>query len=37
MPDVHTLLLFMLAGLVLLIVPGPAVVYIVGRSVGQGR
>jgi threonine/homoserine/homoserine lactone efflux protein len=36
-PDVHTLLLFMLAGLVLLIVPGPAVVYIVGRSIGQGR
>lgn len=37
MPDVHTLLLFMLAGLVLLIVPGPAVVYVVGRSIGQGR
>ena len=37
MPDVHTLLLFMLAGLVLLVVPGPAVVYIVGRSIGQGR
>ena len=37
MPDVHTLLLFMLAGLLLLIVPGPAVVYVVGRSIGQGR
>jgi threonine/homoserine/homoserine lactone efflux protein len=36
-PDVHTLLLFMLAGLLLLIVPGPAVVYVVGRSIGQGR
>ena len=37
MPDVHTMLLFMLAGLLLLIVPGPAVVYVVGRSIGQGR
>jgi len=31
------MLLFMLAGLLLLIVPGPAVVYVVGRSIGQGR
>jgi len=37
LPDVHTMLLFMLAGLLLLIVPGPAVVYVVGRSIGQGR
>ena len=37
MPDVHTMMLFMLAGLLLLIVPGPAVVYVVGRSIGQGR
>lgn len=31
------LLLFVLASLVLLIVPGPAVLYIVARSVAQGR
>ena len=37
MPDVHTLLLFAAAALALLIVPGPSVIYIVTRSVSQGR
>jgi threonine/homoserine/homoserine lactone efflux protein len=37
MPEPSTLVLFALAALALLIVPGPAVVYIVTRSVDQGR
>ncbi|MGI5283696.1 LysE family translocator [Nonomuraea polychroma] len=37
MPDISTLVLFSLATLGLLIVPGPAVLYIVTRSVSQGR
>jgi threonine/homoserine/homoserine lactone efflux protein len=37
MPDGSTLLLFAGTSLVLLIVPGPAVIYIVTRSVDQGR
>jgi threonine/homoserine/homoserine lactone efflux protein len=37
MPDGSTLLLFAGASLALLIVPGPAVIYIVTRSVDQGR
>ena len=37
MPDAHSLLVFAAAALVLLVVPGPAVVYIVARSVSQGR
>jgi threonine/homoserine/homoserine lactone efflux protein len=37
MPDLHTLWLFSLAALALLLVPGPAVIYIVTRSVDQGR
>ncbi|GAB2917594.1 LysE family translocator [Nonomuraea fastidiosa] len=37
MPDVTTLALFCAATLGLLIVPGPAVFYIVTRSVAQGR
>ena len=36
-PDPHTLWLFSLAALALLVVPGPAVIYIVTRSVDQGR
>lgn len=36
MISADTLLLFLLAALVLLITPGPAVVYIVARSVSQG-
>ena len=37
MPDAHTLWLFSLAALALLIVPGPAVLYIVAQSVDHGR
>ena len=37
MPDVSTLVLFVIAALVLLIVPGPSVLYIVARSVEGGR
>lgn len=37
MPELTQLHLFVLASLALLIVPGPAVLYIVARSVNQGR
>ncbi|HEX9258147.1 MAG TPA: LysE family translocator [Acidimicrobiales bacterium] len=37
MPTPETLGLFALAALALLVVPGPAVIYIVNRSVSQGR
>ena len=37
MPDVSTLLLFAGASLALLAVPGPAVIYVVTRSLDQGR
>jgi threonine/homoserine/homoserine lactone efflux protein len=37
MPDPSTLLLFAGASLALLAVPGPAVIYVVTRSVDQGR
>ncbi|GAA4193208.1 LysE family translocator [Streptosporangium oxazolinicum] len=37
MPDLPTLALFAAATLALLVVPGPAVLYIVTRSVAQGR
>jgi threonine/homoserine/homoserine lactone efflux protein len=37
MPEPHTLLVFSAAALALLVVPGPAVLYIVTRSVDQGR
>jgi threonine/homoserine/homoserine lactone efflux protein len=37
MPDGSTLLLFAGASLALLAVPGPAVIYVVTRSVAQGR
>ncbi|WP_433438041.1 LysE family translocator [Nonomuraea sp. CA-141351] len=37
MPDISTLALFCVATLGLLVVPGPAVFYIVTRSVSQGR
>lgn len=36
-PDSNSLLLFIGAGLLLNVTPGPDVLYIVGRSVGQGR
>jgi threonine/homoserine/homoserine lactone efflux protein len=37
LPPLNDLLLFMTAALVLLLIPGPAVLYIVARSVDQGR
>ncbi|MGI9585717.1 MAG: LysE family translocator [Acidimicrobiia bacterium] len=37
MPDASTLILFAAASLVLVIVPGPAVIYILTRSISQGR
>jgi threonine/homoserine/homoserine lactone efflux protein len=37
MPDASTYALFVAAALVLLLVPGPAVIYIVARSVEGGR
>lgn len=37
MPDASSLTVFILAALALLLVPGPAVLYIVARSVDQGR
>src|SRR5262245_22578441 len=36
-PSGQNLLLFTGAAIVLLLIPGPAVLYIVGRSVAQGR
>jgi threonine/homoserine/homoserine lactone efflux protein len=36
-PDAHSLLIFIGAGLLLNITPGPDVLYIVGRSLSQGR
>lgn len=37
MPDWSNFVLFVIAAFVLLIVPGPAVIYIVARSIDQGR
>jgi threonine/homoserine/homoserine lactone efflux protein len=37
MPDAHAYALFVMAALALLLVPGPAVVYVVARSVSGGR
>ncbi len=37
MPDLSHYLLFVAAALVLLVIPGPAVIYIVTRSIDQGR
>jgi threonine/homoserine/homoserine lactone efflux protein len=36
-PDLHTLGLFLVTALVILVVPGPAVLYITARSIDQGR
>lgn len=35
-PDISTLTVFMMATLALLVIPGPAVIYIVARSIDQG-
>ncbi len=37
MPDIPNLAIFVAAAIALLITPGPAVLYIVGRSIEQGR
>jgi len=37
MPDTATFAVFAVAAVTLLVIPGPAVLYIVSRSVGQGR
>ncbi len=37
MPELSSLLLFIMAALVLLVTPGPAVLYIVARGIDQGR
>src|SRR5262245_41626531 len=37
MPDGSTLAMFFVATLALLVVPGPAVLYIVARGIDQGR
>jgi threonine/homoserine/homoserine lactone efflux protein len=37
MPDAHTIAVFAAAALLFAVVPGPAVIYIVTRSVDQGR
>jgi threonine/homoserine/homoserine lactone efflux protein len=37
MPEASTLALFAVAAVTLLVIPGPAVLYIVARSVDQGR
>lgn len=37
MPDSQTIWLFALAATALIVIPGPAVLYIVAQSVGQGR
>jgi len=36
-PDHSSLVIFITAAVVLLAIPGPAVLYVVGRSIGQGR
>ena len=36
-PAYSSLLLFLAGAIVLLVIPGPAVFYIVGRTVGHGR
>lgn len=37
MPDPSTVALFLIASLALLLVPGPAVIYIVTRAITEGR
>jgi len=37
MPGSSSLLLFVSAAVVLLVIPGPAVLYVTSRSIGQGR
>jgi threonine/homoserine/homoserine lactone efflux protein len=37
MPDISSLTIFFIAGMVLLVTPGPAVLYIVAQSIDQGK
>ena len=37
MPSIETLLAFALAGVVLVVIPGPSVLFIVGRALAHGR
>ena len=37
MPDVHTFVVFAAAALIFALIPGPAVLYVVTRSIGEGR
>ena len=37
MPDAATLLVFAAAAMALIVVPGPAVLYIVAQSIDRGR
>ncbi|MCX6513290.1 MAG: LysE family transporter, partial [Actinobacteria bacterium] len=37
MPSIESLLAFGIASLALLVIPGPAVLYIINRSVADGR
>jgi len=37
LPGYSSLLLFVTGAVIILIIPGPAVIYIISRSVGQGR
>ena len=36
MPSVETLVTFALAGVVLVVIPGPSVLFIVGRALAHG-
>ena len=37
MPTIETIILFMAAALALNVTPGPSILYVMSRSVGQGR
>jgi len=37
MPDIHNLWLFLIAAITLNLTPGPDMLYVISRSVGQGR
>ncbi|MFZ9546324.1 MAG: LysE family transporter, partial [Ilumatobacteraceae bacterium] len=37
MPDLNSLVSFAIASVALLVIPGPAVIYIINRSVTSGR
>ena len=37
MPDLHSIITFAIASVALLLIPGPAVIYVLNRSVSDGR